>query len=444
MTDKEAFIQGVQLFCKSAGLDDEDVAQVEHLLFMHPDAAEPIIERAQVSIRKVAYVNAGRMLEKRGGIPVPQNLTQILKSGDKYAYTNFVNNLLGYYTAQQQGTLDRKIGGPAEGAWTDPTQAAGESMPEDVEAAIRAGDYQKLQEAANNWWKNARQPQEGQGGNAWQTQTTETPGQSAAAGSAQGSAGGTGDDNPKIKQWDEEYESKYKDLGIPKQVYDRYRQTYDLYSGAGRAQTSLDDYMKEEWAGEQYSATQRRSKQMMRRYGIDMAPGQLAQMSDEEIEQRSKGNPGFGVSLRRARDQAKERERMQGGQAARAGLGFTTSTSGSAAAGAAAGGGRNASQTGGPVIVGPSTPVAAAQPAQQSSSPPTDQELAAASGAGRNAIAGASGGAGGATGPTGVTGQTGAPAVGTSPNASAGTRAVPTRASMSHLVGPVKGVKAPS
>ena len=47
MTDKEAFVSGIRLFCKKAGFDSEDAAQLERLLFMRPDAAAPIVKRAK-------------------------------------------------------------------------------------------------------------------------------------------------------------------------------------------------------------------------------------------------------------------------------------------------------------------------------------------------------------------------------------------------------------
>lgn len=344
MTNKDAFVSGVQLFCKSAGFDGEDAKQVERLLLMHPDEAKPIIKAASVNVKRIEYVRAGTLLEKcaEGGVQIPPAIMQALGSGD---YQSLIN-----WAQQQQGT----VGSPGP---TGATGATAESSSPSIWGVGRA--VSQLAGGLKNMF--------GIGGNP-------PGGANAQAGSS--TIDGAANKNDKtIAQWDEEFESKYKNMGIPKPVYDRLRNQYDLYSQAGRAMTPLDDFLQEQWAGERYSSMQRLSRNNMRRYGVDMAPGQLAQLTDEQIAARTKGIPGADVSLRRARDMAAQRQQLQGGVGARMGTGFSTGNSAMTAA----------SQTPAPAAAG-------------------------------------------------------ATATGTSASAPAGHEAVPSRGSMSHLVGPVPGV----
>lgn len=344
MTNKDAFVSGVQLFCKKAGFDGDDAQQIERLLLMHPDKAEPIIKAANVSVKSIEYVRAGSRLEKKAQIPTA--VMQALATGD---YQSLIN-----WAQQQQGATTGSLAGASTAAGAASTAASAAS-------SATPSIWGRMGAAAGEFMRGFS------GGNP-------PGGASAQAGSS--GVGGSEDASQKaIAQWDEEYESKYKNMGIPKPVYDRLRNQHDLYSQAGRAMTPLDDFLREQWAGERYSSMQRLSRNNMRRYGIDMAPGQLAQLTDEQIAARTQGIPGAGVSLRRARDMASQRQQLQGGVGARMGTGFSTGSSAMSAA----------SQTPAPNVAPNS-------------------------------------------------------ATTTPASAPAGHKAVPSRGSMSHLVGPVPGV----
>ena len=78
MTDKAAFVSGVRLFCKRAGMDADDADQMERLLLMPVGEARPIVKAARLAVGRANYVKAGMALLKAadyavadaGGIPI--------------------------------------------------------------------------------------------------------------------------------------------------------------------------------------------------------------------------------------------------------------------------------------------------------------------------------------------------------------------------------------
>ena len=316
MTDKEAFVSGIRLFCKTAGFDADDVAQVERLLLMHPDAAAPILKESKLTVDRVAYIRAGTLLKRA---QFPPEVMQAASTGDYNTLINWAKQ----QQKQQQG-----------GGWFSRfTQGIGRGIGQ------FAGAIQQGIQASRG------------------TQ----PGADGTAGAGTQPAG---TDDSHIKQYETDYEtSPSKTQGMSKQRYVALRMQHALAQEQGQAFTPLEDFLAEQRSLTRSRELGRISRRSLRGYGIDMAPGQLAAMSDAEIQQRSEGDPGFRVSLTRARDLARTRERRQGGTAARMARGFTTQPAVAAA-----------SQLPSPVTGTPATPAPAAA---ASSTPPTSAESAA-------------------------------------------------------------------
>lgn len=343
MTDKEAFVSGIKLFCKRAGFDADDEAQVERLLLMHPDKAAPIIKAASISVQRIKYVRAGQRLEKLGEIDINKVMQEA------------------------RGQIE---------------------SPDVADTALNWGRKQKDLVAAggNSWWQS---PSDAKNQQSWQQgdrdaaisrgrkeneefQAAKTPaaqGVSAEAGAAPATTAVP--DDAHITKYESDYEgSRAKTLGMPLQRYTALRMQHRDAEAAGQAFTPLEDFMAEQRSMTQNREERRINRSSMRQYGLDMAPGALAKMTDAQIQQRSGGDPGRAVSLRRAVRLAKSREAMQGGVGARMGAGFSTGAPGFSTGTAAT---QAAAQTPPPA----SSPSAVATPTT-SSSPPTDASMAAA------------------------------------------------------------------
>ncbi|MHC4429606.1 MAG: hypothetical protein ACYS0D_13530 [Planctomycetota bacterium] len=301
MTNKEAFVSGIRIFCKSAGFDAEDAAQLEHVLFMAPEQAEPIIKAASVTVRSVEYVRAG---EKLAAVNIQDVIAQL----------------------QSQVTSPHEL--QAIRDWASKQEQAAQ-LQQAQQAGATAGDAMKgVAGAAVTGGGKAREYFK-------QTATGETA--PPAATEAEGAAA-TPEEDPAAKaeaQFRESYESSpYKDQ-MPFNVYASLKGQYDQAKGFGGEVVPEDVYIGGQWAATKSKIQRRASRRTMRGFGLDMAPGQLAAMSDADIAART-DDPMVQASFRNARDLAKRRQRLQGGVGARMGTGLGTGQPAEAAAEATA------------------------------------------------------------------------------------------------------------
>ena len=303
MTDREAFVTGVHMFCKHAGFDDEDTAQVERVLFMTPEEGAPIIKNAQATMRLVKSALS------------PDDFKSMVETADP-------------------GQLDSL-----------------RSMIED------------RQKQDSQWWGGAGALR--RAGNAIGGAISKIKDGIAAAGKENGQPS-----QQQHEQWTQEYEnSPYKGKMTP-QKYVELRHRYQLAEQSGTAYTPLNDFLTEQEGLQRNREMKRITTQNMRQYGIDMPPGELARMSEADIAARSEGDEAFAISLRRAVQQAKARERRTGGVSGRMNSGFVTKTPAEQAA----------AKTPSPI---PSSTPTSTGPTT-SNSPPTDQEMNQASPASTN------------------------------------------------------------
>jgi hypothetical protein len=309
MTNKDAFVSGINLFCKTAGFDGEDAAQIERLLLMPPGEAEPIVKRAAAGVKCVSYVRAGVLLEKCAQtetLPpaVRSAIASIQDPQQRQALERYVTGRSdGAQPGGWAGQLGQNVGQWAGSAQTPPqTQAQTQPSQGGWLSQFRQG----LGSFISGLQRGIRGPQAGRSAEAGESLTTGK--------------------QPEVDEgWDEDYEgSQLKGLGMPKHVYRQLRMTHKHHSDMGTATMPLEDYLNEQWELRQFTNRQYASRQAMRRLGLDMPPGELARMTDADIAVRARRNPGIEASLRRARDLALDRETMHGGVSARMGRGFVT------------------------------------------------------------------------------------------------------------------------
>ena len=305
MNDRQAFISGIKLFCKSAGFDDEDAEYVEHVLFMPPEDAAPIIKNAQLSVKRIDYFRAGQLLEKKAELP--PEILQAIEGGD-------FDRVIQWAQKQKQG------GGKQQGG---------------QQGWIGRG-VENIMSSIGNMFTGSK------------------PGKTPPGG-ANAAAGAVESETPQFeKDWEREYEaSPYKAQGMPRTMYMSLRGDYDSRMKGGGAIVPMSTFIGNQWAAHKYGAQRRFSRNTMRGFGLDMDPGQLAGLTDQQIASRT-SDPIMQDALRNARDLAAEREKLHGGVDARMGTGMSTGAAATSAA----------RQT--------APPAAATKPQQTSSSPPAD------------------------------------------------------------------------
>ena len=297
MTNKDAFVGGIRLFCKRAGFDAEDVAQVERVLFMPPEQAEPIVKAASITLKRVGYVRAGNALEKLSAVNVQEVLSQL----------------------QGQGLSPSDL--QAVKDWASKQEQAAQLQQAQKSVTEPSGSTETPGAAGTTRWFN----EGGLGGLASR----------AAAGVkafgtrvAEGAKAYQG--QPDVK-WKAEYEKSPLKGSVPWKEFAALR---GMYEGSSKT-TPQDAFIGGMWAAKKHKYQRRTSRSMMRGFDLDMAPGQLAGMTDAAIAERS-DDPGTQLALRNARDLARSRQRLQGGVAARMGTGLGTGAPAEQAAAATA------------------------------------------------------------------------------------------------------------
>ena len=291
MTDREAFVSGIRIFCKRAGLDAEDTVQLERVLFMPPERAEPIVKAASVTVRSVEYVRAG---EKLAAVDIQSVLSQLQGQGVTPADLRFMRDwatkqeqAAQLQQAQQAGTVMKGIG-----------EAPGGKAREYFKSTI-TGQRVPPEETA------APTPPEPAPAEPVPTAPAEDPAAEAEA------------------RYREAYERSPFRQQMPFNVYSNLKGQYEQAKGFGGEVVPEDIYIGGQWAATNHQIQRRMSRRVMRGLGLDMAPGQLARMSDQDIAART-DDPSLQAAFRNARDLARSRQRLQGGVAARIGTGLGT------------------------------------------------------------------------------------------------------------------------
>lgn len=293
MTEKEAFVSGVRLFCKRAGYDADDAAHMERLLLMPEASARPIIKEARLTVGQVNYVRTGMMLKGAGQV---QDVI-----------------------AELQG---RNFKEPAE-----LRQISDWAQKQEQAAALRQAQQRDDDEGmTTEYWGGGRAySSAAERDKAMNSKTTGT-----ATPAAKTDAGGDIPGEAESQRMKSEYEKSPMKGRVPYEAYVSLKQQYDQAKAYGGEVVPEDVFIGGQWAATKNQIETRTSRRIMRGYDLDMAPGQLAGLTDQDIAARSK-NPDVQRSMRYARDLAAERQTLQGGVAARMGTGLTTGNNGGSA-----------------------------------------------------------------------------------------------------------------
>ena len=293
MTNKDAFIFGVRSFCKSAGFDADDSEQVERLLLMPAEEAKPIVKAAQVTMHKVSYFRAG---EKLAGINIEEVMAEAKNRIKDPKDWESVRNWAGQ---QAQQAMLQKADAGAQGA----TGAWGQKSMKGVGSMAGGGVKDVIKDLAKK-----------------EDTTTEDKAPVSDADKAKAKK------DAEMEKYKTQFEaSPYKDDGMSLSMYASLKGQYDAAATETGAIIPENAFIGGRWSSTKRKIATRESKRSLRDLGLDLAPGQLAAMSDADLQSRFT-DPGEQAAMRQARDLAKRREQRMGGPQARMGGGFGTQT----------------------------------------------------------------------------------------------------------------------
>ena len=305
MTCKKAFVSGVRLFCKRAGMDADDADQMERLLLMPADKARPIVKEARLAIGRVNYVRAGMVLSKAATYAAADAAARAL-SGESWQ-------------SSTPSKPDTEQGRSVGSAPVNYFGGSGASVPEPV-SHPGGGTFIPHQK-----------PLQHPGGTGAAQEDTYDP--------------KTDKQNQEALQ---AYETRPESLRS--MSYKHFMPLHKLWA-AGPKHTPMEIAIGGQYSASRHQSMRATSREAMRGLNINMAPGEFAKLNDEQLAQRAQGlglsdinssNVGWAGEtvamrlndMRYARDLAREELRIHGGvPSAQMGGGFNTGT---AAMGAAA------------------------------------------------------------------------------------------------------------